>query len=459
MRIAQYHVRAFVHLLRCGLYAKRAIVSASIASLVAGGCVHAETVVSQAFGVEKLYWNGGASDPAGGSIVGGSGVWNTVDAVWADESGRNASPWPGGPTVAVFSAAAGHVSVPSVISVQNIEIESGYTLETSRGTAGTLSFPIGRQASINVTNANAFPTISVNMQTEQGLGGRIPLLEGGLKINGRVLFVGEKTYLGTTSLMPGSQLSLGQVGFGEASVAGDIEFLAGDGSQQVLEVYTEQRRNLDNRLTGEDTRNVKLNFVCGETYTNAAKPEATIDASVDNSDFGGQTNISDCALRVMGKLGGSLRTNSSGLSEIRGTGVIGGANTVAKLFATVVRPGAGPEEIGTLHFGGDVETFDGTADATTKFHFKLFDDMTGDHDMIEVPGALRVNGDLHISFSDPDGRHREYMEGDYDLVSYGRYGGTGQLVLDAPSGTNFTYAIENDALRRKIVLHIVENAQ
>ncbi|MGV0879911.1 autotransporter-associated beta strand repeat-containing protein, partial [Martelella sp. FLE1502] len=193
-------------------------------------------------GGTDIYWNG--TTTTGSVLTGGPGTWtaSSADLNWTDLSGASHGPWLQS-KYAVFAAGTGTVLVDSTssgaISVEGLDFQvSGYQLDPKNvGDGLTLesAFSDGL-ARLNVATASQ-ATISADLTGS-----------GGVRKTGagNLLFTGDKTYTGSTSVVAGV-LQLGANTL-TGSVAGDIAVSAG----ATLSLYapTGVTTSFANNLTG-----------------------------------------------------------------------------------------------------------------------------------------------------------------------------------------------------------------
>ncbi|AJY46650.1 hypothetical protein TM49_14740 [Martelella endophytica] len=400
----------------------------------------------------ELYWNGGATNPADGVVWGGDGIWNNTLANWTDENARNAWPWPGGSTRAVFSNHRGTVTVVGPIEVQNIEFRSDYEIKGDATTAGTLMLPLGRSASIKSLE-DVDPTIYANIAT-QGGSGRFPIA-GRLLIEGWVSFVGDKEYLGGTSLKQYSGLFLGEHGIGMGSVKGEIEFLMDHESQgdvtHTISVYSELEQEFTNTLFGP-SNGAELIFNCRLSPYQSVRP--VIYVTANNASFSGNSEIGDCALDVSGALGGSIKTEGNGLSEIRGAGTIGSVGKGASLISTTIKPGVAGGAPGRLTFAGNLSLTNSDDAATSStFEFNLTSP-DGANDSVAVAGRLSLDKTVYVRISGV-GRGTGFAPGTYVLMTFGSQRGLDNLQLVPPADSaTVHYDLIKDPMRGEVRLKV-----
>jgi fibronectin-binding autotransporter adhesin len=152
------------------------------------------------------YWDG--VNTVGDDVVsGGSGTWTAGSTNWTLADGSFNLAW-GGQT-AVFAGAAGTVSVVGPVSFNGLQFQtSGYTL--AAGSGGVLN--------TNTPNTPITLGSGVTSTIEAPIAG-----SGGINLqgSGTLIFSGENTYTGGTTIGSGSTLQIGDGGT-RGSIAGNV---------------------------------------------------------------------------------------------------------------------------------------------------------------------------------------------------------------------------------------------
>ena len=152
------------------------------------------------------YWEGG-STVGDGLVAGGSGIWTAGLTNWTTSDGTFNQGW-GGQT-AVFAGAPGTVTVVGPISFNGLQfLTSGYTLAA------------GSEGVLQTTTADTPIRLNPNVTATIG----VPIVgSGGLTIQGAgtLIFTGENTYTGGTTIGSGSTLQIGNGGT-TGSIVGNV---------------------------------------------------------------------------------------------------------------------------------------------------------------------------------------------------------------------------------------------
>ena len=152
------------------------------------------------------YWDGG-NTVGNGAVDGGSGTWTAGPTNWTNSGGSINQAW-GGQT-AVFRATPGTVSVVGPITFTGLQFEtSGYTL--AAGAGGVLNTSTA-ETTVRLGNA-VMATIGVAISGSGGLS-----VQGA----GTLVFTGDNTYSGGTTIASGSILQIGSGGT-SGSIIGNV---------------------------------------------------------------------------------------------------------------------------------------------------------------------------------------------------------------------------------------------
>ncbi len=153
------------------------------------------------------YWDG-STDPVGDGVVsGGSGTWTAGPTNWTLADGSFNLGW--GAQTAAFSGTAGIVTVNGPISFNGLQFQaSGYKLAAGAGgvlTTSTADTPITLSPSVTAT-------IEVPIAGSGGIS---------VRGSGTVIFTGQNTYTGGTTIATGSTLQIGDGGT-SGSIIGNV---------------------------------------------------------------------------------------------------------------------------------------------------------------------------------------------------------------------------------------------
>lgn len=390
-----------------------------------------EAAQAPAAGQARRFWDGG--DPAlhgNGTIDGGSGIWSATAPNWTDDKGAGNGPMNPVPAFAVFRGAAGTVTIDDSAGVPAI---SSMLFETDgyRLTGGRLRLDGGPYTSIRTADG---ATARIDSELT-GAGGLLYNAGGTLILTGTNSYAGNTridwgTLVGDTRSLRGDIENGSHIVFDQGfdgTFQGDIGGLssfwglmskrgAGDltlaGDNQ-LDWRVEQGR-LIARAQGfggtiDISAGARVELRSGEatgvtsTYRYALSGAGRFDVAgkglltltADSSGFAGHSDVTDTALRVEGRLGGTLAVGAGG--QLGGNGTVG-----------EVAVGDGGRLIGTagetLKLGGLTLAPGAIIDARLG--------TVGTPQLFQVEGDLVLDGTLNLLGTGPIGA------GIYRLVNF-----------------------------------------
>ncbi|WP_272916045.1 autotransporter domain-containing protein [Aristophania vespae] len=168
-------------------------------------------------------------------------------------------------------------------------------------------FTIGSNANVTINNLQGYGTAYLNDGSTMTLAGNNTNYGDAMFGSGRVKFTGQNAtlvgtnfYSGGTEIISGANVTSGAHSLGSGTVAIDD-----NGS---LSIHEDNISNFDNSFTGTGT------------FNKTGQGILTLNASVDDSGFKGQTNVQSGLLTVNNKLGGN--TNVMTNAAISGTGTV-----------------------------------------------------------------------------------------------------------------------------------------
>ncbi|MGV0908732.1 hypothetical protein [Martelella sp. FOR1707] len=320
--------------------------------------------------LQPFYWNGTANNPAGPLWRGGPGVWNTTSVSWmTSRDGGAAVPWPAHGAVAVFGG-----NYYSQMRIDGTIVVSGITIErptlggapgssSSEGTSFTMNTPGGGRIELPSKMGTPF-NVMITSRDQNAV--RIPFFAvdiadqpfnrpsngpATLSISGPVNFVGQKSYVGRTTinafatlwLTPDDQLGILPTLIGGVKVEpnGTLYVTFDDSKGDFSFPYTFQTRVFGDAADGTSAPTVNMGCTSRNVDMEEVLPAGRL------SEFYGSLKIKACNLVLNGDtVSASIRfvANQQGSVDeegptLSGTGTFGTATSSHDLYHATISPG------------------------------------------------------------------------------------------------------------------------